>query len=148
MRGSPLSNPARRFYELGSVDWRLHLVPLQHAGPAGLQRGRDGVEQLDRGPQLLQAGRLEQELPREDVHTADSGEWGGSCRHGRMPELPEAPVTVQLYLRAPEDLHHQPQADRLHPVLALEEGVQTQKAEVFITVNPKMVSARSLPTAS
>ena len=56
---------------------RLHLVPLQHAGPAGLQRGRDGVEQLDRGPQLLQAGRLEQELPREDVHTADSEEWGG-----------------------------------------------------------------------
>ena len=102
------------------------------------------MEQLDRGPQLLQAGRLEQELPREDVHTA----WGGSCRHGRMPELPEAPVTVQLYLRAPEDLHHQPQADRLHPVLALEEGVQTQEAEVFITVNPRMVSARSLPTAS
>ena len=103
------------------------------------------MEQLDRGPQLLQAGRLEQELPREDVHTADSGE---SRRHGRMPELPEAPVTVQLYLRAPEDLHHQPQADRLHPVLALEEGVQAQKAEVFITVNPRMVSARSLPTAS
>ena len=72
----------------------------------------DRVEELQRGPQLLEAHGFEHELSRCHGHT-------------------EAPIPVHDYLRPPEHLDHQPQPHAVSLPVPIE-AVHPQEAEVLL----------------
>ena len=87
------------------------LISLRDTGLVGPEAGNDRVQELQRGPQLLEARGFEHELSGCDDNT-------------------EAPVPVHDDLRPPEHLDHQAQPHAV-PLPVPVEAVHPQKTKVL-----------------